>query len=165
MKAHRIETFDINIRYERNSAVYLVLKEETDKMEKSFQMADNENHVKMVVEKKNNEKDKVENIPNTVIRWTVTDEKIQFESNVTLNLYHTNQSVHIQGGKRSGKVTTCGLAADMFETWSMLVCRDKSERITMFKGVILGMDLRKKPFQTANKLQMKSVLAPLHFFM
>ena len=163
MKAHRIEKDDINIRYEQNSAVYLALKEETDKMEKGYLMADNENHVKMVVEKKNNEEDKEENIPKTVIKWTVTDEKNQFESNVTINMYHTNQSVHIQGGRRSGKVTTCGLAADMFETWSMLVCRDKSERIRMFKDAILEMDLRKKPFQTAKKLQFKSILAPVHF--
>ena len=163
MKAHRIEKDDVNIRYEHNFAVYLALKEELDKMHEGYILVDNNNLVQMVLDRKNNEEDKVENVPKTVIRWNVKDEKNQFESNVTLNLYHTNQGMHFQGGRRNGKVTTCSLVADLFETWVMLVSRDKSERINMIKDAILGMDLRKKTFQTAAKLQVKPVHQPQHF--
>ena len=91
-----------------------------------------------------------------MIKWKVEDEKNKFDSSVTLNLYHTNQGIHFQGGITHGKVTSCSLAASMFETWSMIMMRDKEERIRMIKETILGMDLRRKPFQTANRLLVKS---------
>ena len=156
MTIHRIETDTLNIRYELNSAVYLALKEEFDTMEKGYTWVDNDNQVKMVIEKKPQyEEDKADNNPKTVIRWKVDDEKNKFESSVTLNLYNTNQGIHFQGGRRNGKVTSCSLAASMFETWSMIMIRDKEQRIRMMKETILGMDLRRKPFLTANRLLVK----------
>ena len=156
MTIHRIEKDTLNIRYELNSAVYLGLKEEFDKMEKGYTWVDNDNQVKMFIEKKPQyEEDKAENNPKTVIRWKVEDEKNKFESSVTMNLYNTNQGIHFQGGRRNGKVTSCSLAASLFETWSMIIIRDKEHRIRMMKETILGMDLRIKPFLTANRFLAK----------
>ena len=146
---HRIEKDDVNTRYEFNSAVYLVIKEEIDKMEKGYTWSDNDTHIKMIIEKKHNEEDKAENNPKTVIGWNVTDENNKFESNVTINLYHTNQGFHFQGGRRNGRQTTCSHAADLFETWSMLLIKEKEDRI-------LEMDLRRKPFLTGQRLLVKT---------
>ena len=153
---HRIEKDDLNIRYELNSGLYLGLKEELDLMDRGYTWGDNDNDIKMVLEGKHNEEDKAANNPKTVFRWKVIDIKNSFESKVTMNLYHTNQGVHIQGGRRHGQVTACSIAGDMFETWSMIVAKQKAERIMIIKETILGMDLRRKPFQVPNRFQVKS---------
>ena len=156
MTTHWIEKDDVNTRYEFNSAVYLVVKEEIDKMERGYTWSDNDTNVKMSIEKKHNEEDKAENNPKTVTRWNVTDENNKFESNITMNLYHTNQGIHFQGGRRNGRQTTSSLAADLFETWSMLLIQEKGDRIKMIKEAILEMDLRRKPFLTAHRLLVKT---------
>ena len=156
MTIHRIEKDDVNTRYELNSALYLGLKEELDLMGVGYTWGDNDNDIKMVLEEKHNEEDKADNNPKTVMRWKITDLKNKFESKVTMNLYHTNQGVHLQGGRKNGQVTTCSIAADMFETWSMIVSKQKSERIRILKETMMGMDLRKKPFQTASRLLVKA---------
>ena len=156
MTVHRSETNDTNIQYELNSGIYLVIKEEVDNMTNGYTWSDNDQGVKMIIESRTPHKDKAENITQTTIKWKVIDEKSKIESKVAMLLYHTNQGVHLQGGRRYGQVTTCSLAADMFETFCILVMRDKSERIKMIKEVIMGMDLRTKPFQVASRLMVKA---------
>ena len=56
MSIHRIDIDPVNTRYELNSAVYLGLKEEFDKMDKGYTWVDNENKVKMFIEKNRNMK-------------------------------------------------------------------------------------------------------------
>ena len=87
MAIHRIEKDTVNIRYKLNSAAYLVLKAEFDKMEKGYTWVDNDNKVKMYIDKKPQyEEDKAGNNPKTVIKWKVEDENNKFESSVTVNL-------------------------------------------------------------------------------
>ena len=156
MTVRRMETNDVNIQYELNSANYLALKEEIDSMGAGHTWKDNDNDTMMVIESKNTHEDKKDNNTQSTIKWKVKDEKNNFETKVTMLMYHTNQGVHIQGGRRNGQVTSCSIAADLFEIFTMIVIRDKAERIKMIKETILGMDLRRKPFQVASRLMMKS---------
>ena len=45
----------------------------------------------------------------------VTEVASGFKSPITMNLYHSNQGVHFQGGRRHGNKTSCSLAADFSE--------------------------------------------------
>ena len=155
MTINRSETNDLNTQYELNSGIYLVLKEEIEQMGQGYTWADNDNKVQMIIESKNSHEDKSENNTQTTIKWKVLDENNKFESKITMLLYHTNQGVHFQGGQRNGQVTTCSLAADMFETFIMIMIQSKSERIKMIKETILAMNLRRKPFQVASRLMVK----------
>ena len=73
----------------------------------------------------------------------VTEVKTGFESKVTRNMYHTNQSYHIQGGRRNGNVTSCSLVADFLIGFSAMVLMKHGQRIRNVKDVLLGLDLRK----------------------
>ena len=164
MTVYRRVTNDLNTQYELNSGIYLALKEEIDNMSNGYTWKDNEKGVSMVNETKNPHEDKADNNAQTTIKWKVTDENNKFESKVTKLMYHTNQGVHFQGGRRNGQVTTCSLVADLFETFCLLVIRDNSERIKMIKETILAMDLRRKPFQVASRLMGKAGPEPKNIF-
>ena len=50
---------------------------------------------------------------------SVTNNISKEKTNVVIKMYHTNQSVHLQGGKRMGNVTSTSLLADCMEKhWS-----------------------------------------------
>ena len=96
-----IDTNELNVRFEMNSSLYLVSKEELMKLVPG-QTAQS-NNVNFEVEGKTDQMDRVNNNPVSVIKLKVTEITTKFESKVTLKLYHSNQGVHIQGGRRNGK--------------------------------------------------------------
>ena len=99
--------------FELNSAVYLISKDELLKMTPG--QSEEKNGVKIVVESKIDQIEKKENNPATVVKLKVTDLESQFDSKVTMNLYHSSQGVHLQGGRRQGKITSCSLVATYLE--------------------------------------------------
>ena len=137
----RIEIDDQNIRYETNSAFYLVCKEELMKLNKGYSEVNN--GIRLEVESKMNQVDNVNNNPTTVIKMKVTEIKTDFESKVTMNLYHSNQGVHLQGGRRKGSITSCSLLAIFLEDFFKKVQITQSVRIQNIRDVLLGLDLRK----------------------
>ena len=62
----------------------------------------------------------------------VNNNKTQEKTNVVIKLYHTNQSIHLQGGKRMGKVTSTSLMGDhLEEIWK----RNMVENVNSIKDV------------------------------
>ena len=80
----------------------------------------------------------------TVVKWRVTDLKDNWESNVTMNLYHTNQGIHFQGGSRKGARTSCSLAANILELWCQKLMKVKATRISEIRETLMNLDLRKR---------------------
>ena len=87
--------------------------------------------------------DKKDNNPATIIKLKVTELATNFESNVTLNLYHSNQGVHLQGGRRNGKVTSCSLVATFLMEFFKNVKASQGKRIYNVRYALLNVDLRK----------------------
>ena len=88
--------------------------------------------------------DKKGNNPATIVKWKVSDTKKEWISKVTLNMYHTNQGVHFQGGERNGNATTCSLAGNIFESMCSNTLKAQSVRISEIKEMLLKLDGRKK---------------------
>ena len=103
-----------------------------------------EGGVQMEVDGIINQIDKAKNNPLTVVKWKVTDMKSSWESKVTMNLFHTNQGVHFQGGNTNENMTTCSLAAKLFESFCYDLMAKKGLRIEAIRETLLKMDLRKK---------------------
>ena len=141
METKKIITNDLNTRFEMNSALYLVTKEELVKLLPGQSV---ETKVaKIEVESKSNQIDKVENNPATIIKFKVTEVATNFESKLTMHLNHTNQGIHLQGGRRNGTVTTCSLVADYLEDYFKMIQTTQERRIKNIKFALLKLDLRK----------------------
>ena len=132
---------DSNIMFELNSAVYLISKDELLKMTPG--KPEVKSRVKLVIESKTHQVDKKENNPVSVLKLKVTDLDTQYESKVTLNMYHSSQGVHIQGGRRQGKITSCSLVAKFLEEFFKETLANKNALIRRVKQTLLNMDLRK----------------------
>ena len=141
MEPKRIDTNDINVRFEMNSALYLVSKEELMKLAPGQTALSGE--VKLEVEGKTDQIDKVNNNPVSVIRLKVTQVKTSFESKVTINLYHSNQGVHVQGGRRNGQVTSCSLVANFLQEYFSSIYNNHRGRVQIIQDCLLTVDLRK----------------------
>ena len=87
--------------------------------------------------------DRVNNNPVSVIKLKVTEITTKFESKVTLKLYHSNQGVHIQGGRRNCKVTSCSLVANFFQEYFKSIYINHRERVQQIIDCPLSVDLIK----------------------
>ena len=144
MPAKRIVINDLNTRYELNSALFLVVKEDFEALHEGSSFHNDQNGVEMKVEKVIKQLDKKGNNPVTVVKWEVSNLSKGYTSKVTMNMYHTNQGVHFQGGERTGEITTCSLAAECFELMCNNTQNTKSVRISEIKEMLLRLDARKK---------------------
>ena len=143
MAVKRIEVNEVNTRYELNSALFLVMKEEMIELKPNRKFYDESTQVWMEVESVVKQMDKGKNNPASVIKWKINDKKKNWESKVTMVLYHTNQGVHFQGGNRNGAVSSCSLAANFFESYCNNLRLKKGQRIQDIKEVLLKLDARK----------------------
>ena len=98
----------------------------------------------MKVEKVIKQLDIKGNNPATIVKWKVSDTKKEWNSHVTMNMYHTNQGVHFQGVERKGDVNSCALAGDFFKLMCLNTLKAKSVRISEIKEMLLKLDARKK---------------------
>ena len=103
IKISRFVTDDQNIRYEMNSGQYLHIKEEMIQYTKGQSEFSDNGEVTISVEKNSAVEDSNQNNPETQIKMTVTNNKINETTKVVIKLYHTNQSIHLKGGKRMGE--------------------------------------------------------------
>ena len=117
MTLTRIEVNDVNLRYELNSALFLVIKDEISELKPGRKFFNDSSKVEMAVQSVEKQTDKASNTPVTIVKWKINDKQNTWESNVTMLLYHTNQGVHFQGGSRNGSIISCCLAADFFESY------------------------------------------------
>ena len=120
-------TDDKNIRLETNSALYLVIKDELIKLPTGFMST--ENGTKIEVDSKVDQIDNWLNNPASLLKVKVTEISTGFESKVTINMYHTNQGFHIQGGRRNGSVTSCSLVADYLVDYFKMIFLKHAKRI------------------------------------
>ena len=135
---------DLNTRYNLNSSLFLVVKEDIDKFQEGNQFHNDVSGVSLEVVKVTKQLDKKDNNPVTVVKWKVSDSKKNWVSNVTMNMYHTNQGVHFQGGETNGDATTCSLAGDFFEEMCRNTIMNKSARIAEINDMLSKLDARKK---------------------
>ena len=115
VRIERFTTNDTNTRYEMNSGQYLYVKEEMKNYKKGETETTENGEYSFKVEKNSVVDDKNKNNPETQIKLLITNNKTQETSNFVVKLYHTNQSIHLQGGRRMGKVTSTSLMADHLE--------------------------------------------------
>ena len=86
------------------------------KMYKKYDVETSEDgNVTIKVEKNSTVEDTEDNNPESQIKMMITNNKSKEKSSVVIKLYHTNQSIHLQGGRRMGNVTSTSLLADCLE--------------------------------------------------
>ena len=112
VKIEKIDVDDANIRYLMNSGLYLHVKEDMMEYKKGGKETSENGEITIEVVKNTAVEDKEENNPETQIKMQVTNNKTNEKTKVVVKLYHTNQSIHLQGGRRMGKVTSTLLLAD-----------------------------------------------------
>ena len=115
IKISRFITDDQNIRYEINSGQYLHIKEEMNRYRKTESETSENGEVTITVERNSSVEDTDQNNPETQIKMSVTNNNTNETTKVVIKMYHTNQSIHLQGGRRMGKVTSTMLLADCLE--------------------------------------------------
>ena len=146
---------DTNIMFECNSAFYLISKDEFLKMTPGH--SEEKAGVKVEVESKTNQYGKKDNNPATIVKLKVNDLESKFESKVTINLYHSSQGIHLQGGRRQGKITSCSLVANFLEEFFKETLKNKNSLICKVKETLLQMDLRKNYKKNPNPKVVKRV--------
>ena len=88
--------------------------------------------MKLLSKKNSAVEDIDENNPETQIKMLVTNNKTEEKTNVVIKLYHTNQSIHLQGGRRIGNVASTSLMGDhLEEIWK----RNMVENVNNIKDV------------------------------
>ena len=117
IKLARLVTDDTDLKYELNSGQYLhiIIKEDMIKYQKTQTETTQNGEVTITVEKNSAVEDLEENNPENQIKMSVLNNKTKERTNVVIKLYHTNQSIHLQGGKRMENVTSTSLVADCLE--------------------------------------------------
>ena len=122
-------TDDTNIRYEMHPAVYLEVKNKSKAVRRGTEVEDEEIGIKVKVTNTRSTKTKNKlDEPEYIIWFEVTDKRTGLVSRCTQKMYHTKQSVHLQGGQRMGKTTTSALMADYLEKeWSEIKEEKKAE--------------------------------------
>ena len=144
MTVTRNEVNDLNLRYNLNSALFLVIKEEMSELKPGRKFYNDSSKVEMEVESVQKQTDKASNTPVTAVKWKIEDKQNTWESKVNMLLYHTNQGVHFQGGSKNGEITSCHLAADFFESYCRALQQTKGSRIQEIKEYLLQLDARRK---------------------
>ena len=115
IKLDKIVTNDTNIRYEMNSGQYLHIKEEMKQYKKGDVETSENGELTFRVEKNSSVEDINENNPESQVKMVITNNKTNETTNVVIKLYHTNQSIHLQGGRRMGETTSTLMLAECME--------------------------------------------------
>ena len=81
----------------------------------------------------------------TQLTWKVTDLRSQEEMKIQHFLYHSKQTIMLQGGKLMGKKTTGQLCADLIRPIMNRIIVDKRAEIMSMRNSIHNMNLRQRP--------------------
>ena len=138
----RLVTDDQNLGYEMNLGQYLHIKDSMVKFQKSQNETTNNGDVIITVQKNSAIEDADDSNPETQIKMSVENTKTNETTNVVVKLYHTNQSIHLQGGKRMGMVTSTSLVADCLENhWSNNI-KDNIDSINEANMALQNMNIK-----------------------
>ena len=135
---------DENIKFELQSGVYLEVKKKALELKKGDIISDRDVGVEMKVSYIRRSITKIKkDCPQASIHFEVIDHRTQQTTKCVQHLYHTNQTLHLQGGKRLNRNTTTSLVADVFEKqWSKLM-KDNREVIAKNTEAIAKMDMNR----------------------
>ena len=102
------------------------------------------------VTKKNN------TIPENAIWYKVTDTRSGLTSKCVQKLYHTTQTIHLQGGERFGKTTTTSIMADYLEKdWAEIIENEK-DKIESNTKMLANLDINRLQDNKRAKFTKKS---------
>ena len=102
IKLARLVTDNQNLRFEMNSGQYLDIKEDMSKYRIAQTDNINNGEITITVEKTSSVEDQKDNNPETQIKMSVRNNTTGETTNVVVKMYHTNQSIHLQGRRRIG---------------------------------------------------------------
>ena len=91
------------------------IKEDLLKFKKSQTETSANGEVTIKVEKPSTVEDIDKNNIESQVKMTIVNNKTKESTSAVIKMYHTNQSIHLQGGKRMGMVTSTSLLADCLE--------------------------------------------------
>ena len=102
IKLARLVTDNQNLRFEMNLGQYLDIKEDMSKYRIAQTDNINNGEITITVEKTSSVEDQKDNNPETQIKMSVRNNTTGETTNVVVKMYHTNQSIHLQGRRRIG---------------------------------------------------------------
>ena len=133
-------TNDTNTRYKINTRLYLLIKEDMLKYVKGQSEASDKSTIE--VESSTAVVDLVKNNPETMIKFIVKDNETKLETKVNVKLYHTNQTIHLQGGKRTGRTTSTSLVADCLERLWIKILENNKDKIDKLNRLLITLDTK-----------------------
>ena len=156
----RINVDDMNIKFEVHPGIYLEIKDKAKNLRQGMEFEDLELGVKVKVTrtrrsitKKNND------IPENAIWYEVTDTRTGKNTKCVEKLYHTKQTIHLQGGERIGKITTTSILADYLEKEWVEIIETEKDKITLNTKLLENLDIKKfqenKKTKTGKKAELK----------
>ena len=145
-------TDDTNIRYEIHPAVYLEVKNKAKTIRRGTEIEDEEIGIKVKVTNTRSTKTKVKlEEPEFIIWYDITDVRSGLVTRCTQKMYHTKQSIHLQGGQRIGKTTTSALVADYLEKEWNEIKEEKKSEIEYNTEVLANINITKLQNDRRNK--------------
>ena len=142
LKFKRKVVDDKNIRFEHNPGFYLEIKKKTDDLKRGLEAKDDNIGIEIKVTKtmKSMTKIKKDN-PESIVWYEIKDIKSGLTYKCVQKMYNTNQTIHLQGGKRIGKVTSTSLVADFLEKMWIEILEEKKVVIDANIKAIKDMDI------------------------
>ena len=133
---------DTNIRFDLQSGLYLEIKRKSLSLNKGDKFYDKDIGVEIKVTSLRRTITKVKKeSPQSSIYFEVKYEGNNTVTNCVQHMYHTKQSIHLQGGQRSNGVTTTSLLADVLEKQWKELKEVKREDIAKYSEAIAKIDL------------------------
>ena len=146
----RMNIDDMNTKFEVHPGIYLEIKDKAKNIRQGMEFEDLELGIKVKVTrtrrsitKKNND------IPENAIWYDITDGRTGVTTKCVEKLYHTTQTIHLQGGEKIGKITTTSILADYLEKECMEIIETEKEKIEQNTKMLADIDIKK--FQESKK--------------
>ena len=103
----------------------------------------NYSYPKSEIDNVNSQTKKNNAIPENAIWYEFTDTRSGLTTKCVQKLYHTTQTIHLQGGKRFGKTTTTSILADYLEKeWNEIIETEK-DKIESHTKMLANLDINK----------------------
>ena len=77
-----------------------------------------------------------------MLKMTVTNKMTKETAKVTVKLYHTNQTIHLQGGRKMGTVPSVSILADCLEKHWNVTWKNSKESIKELNESLKNMEIK-----------------------
>ena len=135
---------DENIKFEVHPGIYLEIKDKAKEIRQGLEFEDAEIGVKVRVSRtRRSVTKKNKEIPENAIWYEVTDTRTGSTTKCVQKLYHTTQTIHLQGGERFGKTTTTAIMADYLEKEWMEIIETEKDKIEFNTKMLANRDITK----------------------